>query len=181
MKVTDVVIVLTFERDETVGHNVAGRKMRLLAISFGDLEFVYENTLRKDDGKPPCLSTKTGSKWSKMRLRQLEELAKHVHCQPLSDHDFDTTRCFGVIRLYTPVTKSVSGLVSETLPCYRKHAPSPFDSGLALSATRGGGARALPLLAAARRHLRRACRSRMSSRQRVAIARARQTCEVGFL
>lgn len=114
VKVTDVIIVLTFERDETVGRNVGGRKMRLLAISCSDLEFVYENALRKMDGKPPCLSTKTGSRWSKMRLQQLEELATHVHSQPLSDHSFDLTRCFGVIRLYTPVNGKESGVVQGT-------------------------------------------------------------------
>ena len=104
VKVSDVVICLTFERHENVGRNPAGRKMRLLVMSMSDLEYVYENSLRREDGLPPCLRTKTGTKWSKMRLQQLEELARHMRAQPMSDRRFDTTRCFGLIRLYTPVT-----------------------------------------------------------------------------
>ncbi len=103
IKVTDVVIVLTFERDENVGVNPLGRKMRLLAISRTDLEAVRGNDLNVKAGKAPFLRTRTGTKWSAMRLGQLEELARHVHDQPLSDRRCDSTRCFGVVRLYVPV------------------------------------------------------------------------------
>ena len=76
----------------------------MLVMSMSDLEYVHENALRREEGLPLCLRTKTGTKWSKMRLKQLEELARHMRAQPMSDRRFDTTRCFGLIRLYTPVT-----------------------------------------------------------------------------
>lgn len=120
VKVSDIVLVLTFERDEHVGRNPLGRKMRLLCISKVDLDAVYENWLRREgnnegnnvkgQGKT-FLDTKTRTKWSYMRLTQLEELACHVHSQPMSNRKFDLTRCYNFLRLYTPI---VSKIVDET-------------------------------------------------------------------
>ena len=103
VKVSDVVMTLTFERDNKVGRNPLGKKMRLLIISKEDLLGVYENWKRKQQKQELFLRTKTGTKWSHMRLAQLEELAQHFCEQPMSDRTFDKTRCYGLLRLYTPM------------------------------------------------------------------------------
>jgi hypothetical protein len=109
IKVTDAIICLTFERDEHVGYNPLGRKMRLLVISKEDIEIIYKNWKRKKNSggesekDQSFLQTRSGTKWAAMRLQQLEELACHYHDQPMTSREHDSTRCYGIVRLYTPI------------------------------------------------------------------------------
>ena len=103
VKVSDIVMTLTFEREEQVGNNPLGGKMRLLITSKEDLVAIYKNWQKKQNQQKVFLKTKTGTTWSHMRLKQLEELACHFHQQPMSKREFDKTRCYGLLRLYTPM------------------------------------------------------------------------------
>lgn len=48
VQVSDVIICLTFERDDCVGYNPLGRKMRLLCVSKEDLLLVFEHWCSKN-------------------------------------------------------------------------------------------------------------------------------------